>query len=1082
MILDRCARWSVRHRAAVLLGALALLIAGERARRGLPQDAIADISDPQIVLVAEWPLRPASEVDARLVAPLAKALQGVAGARAVRGSAMAGLGYLDVVFDDAAELGRGRAEIARRVATLRPQLPSTATVTVGPLASSTGWVLQYALISDEVRQNPHSDESGRMSLLGLRRHQDEVLKPALSGVPGVAEVASLGGDALQGIVGVRPQRLRDRGLAFSQVVDRLRASLRDQSAPALSPEGLRTLPLVPVEAAAAAGQTPVVLDDIGQLRFVPAMTEGMADVNGHFPVVAGIVVAARQADPRAVIQGVRRRIEELRASLPAGVELVVLYDRSELAGRVNATLLRALAEEMAVVAVVVLVFLLHGRTALVPLATLLVVLSLTFLGMRALGLPATVMSLGGIAIALGMAVDAELVAVEACHRWLETDPPKAPSARQARLLAAASAFSPAILTSLVVAGVTFLPALVFPGETGRLLGPLVISKTLVIAAATLVTLLVAPALRSLLLRGRIRPELDNPLTRLLVRGYRPVVAFALARPWLTLTTAGLAALSCLPLLGGLGAEFLTRIDEGELLYMPTTAADVTPEVAGEQLRQQNQRLIRRPEVAMVFGKVGRAATATDPAPHTMIETVIRLKPRRSWPRPMATADLVSELDQLLRAPGWTNAWTAPVRARLDMMATGMRTPVGVRVVSARARSLPLVQELRAILSEVPGTRSVSAESPGGGQTVLRFEPDLDALARHGADAALVRETAALVLAGGQIGHLVRDGRRLPVRVMPDLDPRAPEELLREATVPGASGAPVPLALLGRVRPRLEPAVLRTEGGRSASYVHLDIEHGTDIEGYVERARGRLEQAMADGQLSLLPGEALEWTGQYEVMAEGRRRLLVIAPLVLLMMVGLLVLQFRSWTEALIVLGAVPLALVGSVWTIFLLDYPLSPPVWVGLISVVGLAMQTAVVMVVYIDAAFFRRVRAGQLRSREDIVAAHAEGTVRRLRPKLMTVMALAAALLPLLWASGAGAEIMKRVAAPMVGGLLFSTFVTLEVLPVLYTMWRHRQLLQAQRRGVGIEVVVGAGPRWAADAASVPEKNPSPAITTPGA
>jgi Cu(I)/Ag(I) efflux system membrane protein CusA/SilA len=676
----------------------------------------------------------------------------------------------------------------------------------------------------------------------------------------------------------------------------------------------------------------------------------------------------------------------------------------------------------------------------------------TFLAMRAAGVSATVMSLGGIAIALGMAVDADLVALEARHRHIESG-------------RAGASLAPAIFTSLLIAGISFAPAFAFPGETGRLVRPLVLGKTLVIAAATLVTLLVSPALRELLVRGPVRGELANPLSKLLLRLYRPVVSFALERPAFTLATAALAALSSLPLVGQLGAEWVTRIDEGELLYMPTTGADVPAPLAAAELQRLDGLLARRPEVALVFGKLGRAATATDPAPCSMIEAIVRLRPRSAWPeRPLArwhsgrggplapllrwlwpergrptTGQLVEELDRAMRSAGWTSAWTAPVRARLDMTATGLRTPLGLRIVATPSRAAALAPQLQSIIGKVPGARSATAESPGG-ETVVRFVPDPAALARFHVDETAARGTAALVLRGGLALIGDRDGRPLPVRLLPDRAPRPPVELLREATVRSTDGQVVPLALLGRPAWLNEPAVLRSERGRPISYLYVDLEEGTDLGGFVARA----ERALA--AVALRPGEALEWTGQWPLISEGRRRLTIIVPLVLLSMLGLLWLQFRSLALALIVLGTVPLALVGSVWTLFLLGYPLSAPVWVGLISVVGLAMQTGVVMVVYLDEAYLERARAGRIHSRADIVEAHTEGTVRRLRPKLMTVLAMSAALLPLLWADGAGAEIGKRVAAPMVGGLLFSAFVTLEVIPVLSTLWRDRQRRRTTR------------------------------------
>jgi Cu(I)/Ag(I) efflux system membrane protein CusA/SilA len=1066
-----------------------LVVGGEAARRQLRRDAIPDLSEPQIVLVAEWPFHAAAAVTAAVTDVLTAALDGVPGATAVRGSSMSGLAYVDVVFDAAADLPRGRTAVDARLAALAPRLPHGVRVRVAPEAASTGWLLAYALAAPSTRESLHDDGESGLSLVTLRRFHDDVMQPKLAALPGVAEVAAVGGETQELLVALDPDRLRAADLAFSDVAAALAARLER---PGASVAALGALPVTGDASGGTTGGT-ARLDALGELRLGRAMAGGIADLDGGLPVVAGIVIARGDADPIAVAAAVRRALDELRPQLPAGVEPVVVYDRSALSRRVARTLVTALAEELAVVALVVLLFLLDGPSALVPVATLLAVLALTFVAMAAAGIPATVMSLGGIAIALGLAVDAELVALEACHRRLEGAGGLVDgAARRARLLAAAGAFAPAIVTSLAIAALAFAPAFAFTGETGRLLRPLVVTKTLIIVAAMLVTLLLAPALRDRLVGGRIVPELRHPLTRALVRAYRPFVAFALLRPRLTLLTAALLAASCVPLVDRLGSEFLPQIDEGDLLFMPTTVPDVPPEVAAAELLRLDRLLARRPEVALVFGKLGRADSATDPAPCTMAEILIRLRPRRLWPmrfhrrwysdwappllaralarvwpdqRPLDRAELVMELDRATRRPGWTSAWTAPVRARMDMMATGVRTPIAVRIVAAdAARRDHIADQLHALLLGLPGTRSVVNESLGG-ETLVAFVPDPRGLAHYHVDEARARATAELLLGGGVVGEVERNSHRLPVRIVADRTPRPLDEQLRAATVrakAAGGGQAVPLALLGRPRVVRAAAMLRSERGRAVAYVNVDVADGTDLGVWVAQAERALADAAAAHQLVLGPDERLEWTGQYQLLAAGRRRLALVVPLTALSLLLLLFAQFRSWTEALIVLVSVPFALVGSLWTLYLLDYRLSPPVWVGLLSVVGLAMQTGVVMVVYIDDAFYRRVRAGRLRDRDDIVAAHAEGTIARLRPKLMTIMTMAAALLPIVGSQGAGAEITKRVAAPMLGGLLSSAFVTLEVIPVLYTLWRQHQLRRAQRRGVPLAQVIGCLPAWA--------------------
>jgi Cu(I)/Ag(I) efflux system membrane protein CusA/SilA len=1086
-LIRRIVSWSTRRSGLVVAAGLLLAAAGHLAWRALARDAIPDLSNPQVVLVADWMGHSATEVAAKVTNVLTRLLEGIPGSVAVRGSSMTGMAYVDVVFASPSGLEQGRRAILDQVASECATLPAGVRLQVGPLVSSTGWVFEYVLI----------DPGRRQSALALRQLQDDVLRPALAAIPGVAEVASVGGGAQQVLVELESERLLAAGVAFTDVVTAVRSALAARDRPSLT--DLEALSL----RSPSPPNPPICLSNVGHVRLADDMPTGLADFRGIQPAVGGIVIARRDADVPALIDGVKQTLERARTRLPPGVEAVTAYDRSRLISHVGETFLRALCEEVAAVVVVSLLFLADWRSALIPLLTLPVVVLLTFGMMCLLGTPATIMSLAGIGIALGMAVDADIVALEACHRRLETwSPASSPADRRAQLIAAAGSFAPAILTSLVIAALAFLPVFLFSGESGRLLRPLALTKTLVIGAATLVTLTLAPALRERLLRGRVTPEFENPLTRTLVRAYEPLVRLALTRPALTLVTAALAVFSCIPIVSRLGGEFLPRIDEGDLLFMPTTLPGASADLAAIQLFQQDRALRGYGEVSNVFGKVGRADTATDPAPYSMAETVVGLKPRSQWPRvfrprwysgwapsalrrvlalawpettPATTPELVDKLERATRLPGWASSWTAPARGRMDMMATGVRTPVGLRIVAADSSRLDaLGSTLRSVVAGVPGTRSAVFESFGG-EPWLDFELDHTALERKRVDPALARSTADLLLNGGQVGDIEQDGRRMRVRISPDVtmagmpgeppEPlRGPADRLRDVTVrPNDGGRPVPLALVGRADYVIRPSMIRTERGELTAYVYVDMKEGVDLEGYVDRARRAVDAAIAAREVSLDAGERIEWTGQYELLAAGQRRLKWVVPLVALSMLGCLWLQLRNFMESLIVLVSVPFALVGSWWTLFALSYPLSAPVWVGLLSTVGLAMQTGMVMVVYIDEAFHRRVREGRLRCREDIVAAHAEGTVRRLRPKAMTVTTMAASLLPLLWADGAGAEIMKRVAAPMLGGLATSAVLTLEVLPVIYTLWRHAQLRRAQRAGVSIECVVGTAPAWAA-------------------
>jgi copper/silver efflux system protein len=1113
-VIARVVEWCTRHAGVVFGVATLIALVGELSRRALSRDAVPDLSDPQIGIVVDWNGHPSTEVASRVTRAVTDALASLPGSTAIRSSSMSGTAYVDVIFGSSSGLEQHRREIEARVAQIRAKLPTSVRVQIGPTASSTGWIYQYALVNPAVRGASPA----------LRQIQDNLFRPALETIRGVAEVAAVGEPVDELLVVAHPEELRARGVAFSDLASAL--------APVAHGNGedvhLEKVPLVGLP-------SKTLLGDVAHVSINADVPLGTVDFGGASATVGGIVVARRGADPRAIIESVERKLEELRPRLPRNVELVTVYNRLDLAGRVQHTLLRALGEEIAVVALVILVFLLHKESALVPLLTLPLVVLSTFLGMRILRVPATIMSLGGIGIALGMAIDADVVALEACHRRLEALPKGASAVERRRaLVEGAITLVPAILTSLVITALGFLPVFAFSGETGRLLRPLALTKTLVVATAALVTLTVAPALRGRLLRGSVRPEFDNPITRRLVAIYRPFVYFALSRPVFTLTTAALAVASCLPLLPRLGGEFLPRVDEGDLLFMPTTLPGVSEGEAAVELRQQDEILSRFPEVASVFGKVGRADSATDPAPYSMVETTVRLKPDSEWPlvsrsrwysswapawlkrvfrlaqperTPETTAELVAKLDDASRLPGWTSAWTAPARARMDMMSTnGVRTPVAIRIVASTPERLnALGSALQGWVEKLPGTRNAAFESLGG-EPWLTFDADPEALARFGVDPDVVKFTADLMTTGGQVGEIEMSNRGFATRRSAEhaahahgtgsvyahdeehahMDPDAAAEMspqrkpyrvrvaadmtmrreeaddLREVTVRSSSGAPVPLALLGKAAYVTEPGVLRTEGSDLVGYVYVDLDSGVDVESYTKNAEDALHRAEASGELRLAAEERAEWTGQPQLLEAGKRGLQWIAPVMVLVMLGLLYWQFQSLTEALIVLLSVPFALVGSIWTLHLLHYPMSAPVWVGLLSTVGLAMQTGVVMVVYIDDAFHRRVREGRLKTREDIIAAHAEGTVQRLRPKIMTVTTMAAGLLPLLWTDGAGAEIMKRIAAPMLGGLATSAFLTLEVLPVLYTVWRHHQLRRARASGCSIEAVVGVSPAWA--------------------
>ena len=1053
----------------LLAAALIAVVAGLGSWMHVSKDALPDLANPRVVLLGRWSGHDASEVARVLTAPLSAALRCVRDVTSVRATTMPGMTFLEAEFPSQRVAVERRAEVQSCLGDLATRLPLGAAIEVGPAASSTGWIFEYVL-TDPRRQHDR---------LELRQLQTQVLHPVLAHVPGVAEVADMGDAAPELVVDVDLEKLRVLGLALSDVVGTVRDAVAAGATSALA--------LAPVSLEATFPR-PVHLSDVANVRLASGRPQGILDVDGVLDAVGGVVIAERDADPLAVIRVIKRALASTAAQLPADVRLVTVYDRSPLITRIEGTFVRALVEEIALVVLVVLLLMAHGPSALVPLGALLLTVMTTFTGFAVIGAQANVMSLGGIAIALGLAVDAEIVVVDACHRaFTELGvADRTPSSVVVRR--ATAEVAPAVVTALLIAALAFLPVFAFGGETGRMLRPLALGKTLVVLAALVVTLVAAPALRERAFVGGVRRARRSPFMELATRVYAPLVRWALERPVLTLATAALLLLSAWPLAKSIGGEFLPDLDEGDLLYMPSTPAALAHDEERAELQHHDQLLLANHGVASVFGKLGRVETATDPAPMSMIESVIHLRPpedrpiipcrrwysawaprplrallRLVWPEQVAPTarELADGLDEALRMPGWRASWTMPIRARLDMTSTGVRTPVAARIVASDpARLDELARKVRAAVAPLAGTRSVFYDGIRG-TPVLHYQPDDAALDRLGVarDAAL--KIADLVLTDDPVAVAQTAGANLDVRVRPDLPHTRPEDELMLLTVRGtaAGGQPVPLSLLGTPRWTDAPAVLRTDAGRTVAYVYVDLDADADVEGYVRRANAAVAQIGP-----LRRDEAIEWTGAHELIVKGQRRLTLIVPLVLIVVMALLYWQLRRFAEVLIIVAAVPLALVGSLWALSLLGYRMSPPVWVGLLSVVGLATQTAIVMGVYLDQAFYRRLREGAIATPADIVSAHMEGTLLRLRPKLMTIATMTGGLLPLLWSDGAGAEVMKRVAAPMLGGLVTSAFLTLEIVPVLYTLWRQSQLRRAQRTGHSLSDVVGPPPAWASE------------------
>jgi Cu(I)/Ag(I) efflux system membrane protein CusA/SilA len=1076
-VLSRVIGFSARHPALVLAATAVLGVWAFQLLGTVPLDALPDLSDTQVIIQARWERSP-DVLEDQLTFPLVSALLGMPRVRAVRGLTDFGTVFVYAIFEDGTDLYWARSRVLERMGEIRARLPAGAEVSLGPDATGLGWVYQYALVD---RQGRHGPEE-------LRAFQDWTLRYALQGVPGVAEVASLGGFVRQVQVRVDPGRLQAFDVSLEQVVQAVRGANDESGARLLEMGGrevmvrLRGYAQGPEDFARAVvragpGGVPVRVGDLAEVGWGPELRRGVADLDGLGDHVGGIVVMRQGENALRVIERVVERLGELTPSLPAGVEVVTTYDRSELIRAAVRTLTGELVLEMILVALIILVFLWHIPSALVPIVTLPVSVLLAFIPLHLMGVTVNIMSLAGIAISIGVLVDGAIVEVENAynriHRWMA-------DGRQGDFheirLQALQEVGPAVFFSLLIIAVSFLPVFVLVDQEGRLFKPLAYSKTLAMAFAAVLAVTLDPALRMLFSRvepfrfsprpaawlanqvlvGSYRAEEDHPITRRLQRLYEPVLRRFLRRPWLVLGGALILLGASVPAYLALGSEFMPPLREGTILYMPTTLPGLSSAEAQELLTRQDRALMNVPEVVRVHGKAGRAETATDPAPFSMMETVIVLQPqerwrpkerwytgilpaflqplvRPFWPDRLSYDELLDELDRALAIPGVTNAWTMPIKARIDMLSTGMRTPVGVKVLGDDPEVIERVGEaVAAALRAVPGTRSVFAERPEGG-LYLDIEPDREALARYGLSIDELHRTLMAAVGGENVGTLVEGRRRFPVNVRYPRELRDDPDLLGRVLVATSTGVQVPLHELAELRLVQGPAMLRTEDGFLAGYVYVDVT-GRDLGSYVEEARRRV----AD-QVSLPVGTVLLWSGQVEGMLRVREHLMLLLPITLVLILLLLYLNTRSSFKTMLVLLAVPFSAIGAVWLFWLLGYHVSVAAWVGLIALLGLDAETGVFMLLFLDQSLTRARREGRLSTSAELDEALVNGAVRRLRPKLMTVLTAVLGLLPILWSQGAGADVMKRIAAPMIGGLVTSFLAELLLYPAAYKLWLRR-------------------------------------------
>ncbi len=1035
-MLSKIIDWSARNRFLVILATLFITLAGIYSVYKTPLDALPDLSDVQVIVYTEYSGQAPQVVEDQVTYPLTTAMLAVPKSKVVRGFSFFGASFVYVIFEDGTDIYWARSRVLEYLNSIAGRMPKGVSPQLGPDATGVGWVYQYAVLSE------------KHNLAELRTMQDWYLRYQLTKAHGVAEVASIGGFVQQYQVTVDPVKLRAYGIPLSRVSQVIRDSNRDVGGRVVEMAEteymvrgrgyLRGMSDIENLVVKAERGTPVLLRDIARVELGPDERRGLTELNGEGEVVSGIAMARYGQNALEVIQNIKNKIAEITPGLPDGVTIQTVYDRSDLIQRAINTLQRTLFEEGLIVALVCMVFLMHARSALVAIVMLPVGVLIAFIAMRALGMNSNIMSLGGIAIAIGAMVDAAIVMIENAHKHIERL--KESESRAEAIIAACREVGPSLFFSLLIITVSFLPVFTLEAQEGRLFAPLAFTKTFAMAGAALLSITLVPVLMMLFIKGRIMPEQKNPLNRLLIWSYRPVISSVLRRKKATIAIAIVVLVITLFPASRLGSEFMPTLNEGTLFYMPASLPGMSVTKAAELLQTQNKIIKSFPEVAQVYGKAGRAQTATDPAPMEMFETVINLKPQEEWRAGMTTDKLIAEMDRALQFPGVANSWTMPIKARLDMLATGIRTPIGIKVFGKNLEEIErLSKEIEAVVRKVPGTTSAFAERLTGG-FYLDIEPDRAALARYGLTVGEVQDVIATALGGENVTTTVEGLERFGVAVRYPRELRGdPEQIAREVLVSTMDGAQIPLGQLARISISRGAPSIRTENALLSAYIFVDI-RDRDIGSYVNEAR----RAVSD-QVKFPPGYYATWSGQFEYMERAAARMKIVIPITLLIIFLLLYLNFKRVTEALIVMLSVPFALVGGVWLLWLLEYNLSVAVAVGLIALAGVAAETGVVMLIYLEQAW-QKIQAqcvaeGRRPTPDDLHAAIMEGAVERVRPKMMTVTAIMAGLLPILWGSGTGSEVMSRIAAPMVGGMISSTVLTLVVIPVIYALIKQREV-----------------------------------------
>ncbi|MBP9158245.1 MAG: efflux RND transporter permease subunit [Sphingobium sp.] len=1040
-MLANIIEWSGRNRFLVLLATLFITIAGIYAVLRTPIDALPDLSDVQVIVYTEYPGQAPQVVEDQVTYPLTTAMLSVPKSKVVRGFSFFGASFVYIIFEDGTDIYWARSRVLEYLNFASSRMPKGVTPSLGPDATGVGWVYQYALLAKD------------KTLAELRTIQDWYVRYQLTKAHGVAEVASIGGFVQTYQVTVDPVKLRSYGIPLMKVAQVIRDSNRDVGGRVVEMaeteymvrgkgylRGKSDLEMLVIKSDKG---TPVLIRDIARIELVPDERRGLTELNGEGEVVSGIAMARYGANALEVIHNLKTRIAEIGPGLPDGVTVQTVYDRSELIHRAIDTLKRTLIEEAIIVALVCIVFLMHVRSALVAILMLPVGVLIAFIAMRSLGMNSNLMSLGGIAIAIGAMIDAAIVMIENAHKHLERLPEEHTKAERAdAMLAACKEVGPALFFSLLIITVSFLPVFALEGQEGRLFSPLAFTKTFSMAGAALLSVTLVPVLMMLFIRGKVMPEAKNPVNRFLIWAYRPIIAGVMRWKKMTIVAAVVALVASIYPASQLGSEFMPTLNEGTLLYMPASLPGMSITKAAELMQTQNKIIKSFPEVASVYGKAGRANTATDPAPTEMFETVINLKPESEWRPGLTTDKLIAELDKALQFPGVANAWTMPIKARIDMLSTGIRTPIGIKVFGKDLGEMEkMAKEIEAVVKAVPGTTSAFAERITGG-FYLNIEPDREQLARYGLPVGDLQDVIGTALGGEMVTTTVEGRERFGVTIRYPRELRSdPQQIAREVLIPTMDGAMIPLGQLAKVVVAKGAPSIRTENALLSAYIYVDI-RDRDIGSYVADAK----KAVAE-QVKFPPGYYVTWSGQFEYMERAIEKMKIVIPVTLLIIFLLLYLNFKRLTETLIVMLSVPFALVGGVWLMWLLGYNLSVAVAVGFIALAGVAAETGVIMLIYLDHAWedlkAKRRTENQVPTLHDLYEAIMEGAVERVRPKMMTVVAIMAGLLPIMWGTGTGSEVMSRIAAPMVGGMISSTVLTLAVIPAIYALvkqWRMKR------------------------------------------